>query len=142
MSGCSAEDLFAQVAVAFADPSAADNALDKLRRLQKEYLIDLEDAVVAVRGADGEVRLKQSVNLTGIGAASGGLWGGLWGSLVGLLFLNPLAGFAIGTMVGSRQDTATQHVGHLCARSQSAAREGSGGNFQCQRPRIAFLALP
>jgi uncharacterized membrane protein len=89
------------VAVAFDNPGQADEVLDELRRLQKEYLIDLEDAVVAVRRPDGEVKLKQSVNLVGIGAASGGAWGGVWGALVGLLFLNPLAGFALGTMVGA-----------------------------------------
>ena len=89
------------VAIGFENPNDADAALTELRRLQREYLIDLEDAVVAVRGTDGEVQLKQSVNLVGAGAASGGLWGGLWGSLVGMLFLNPLAGFALGSMVGA-----------------------------------------
>lgn len=89
------------VVVAFDRPAGADEALEQLRRLQKEYLIDLEDAVVAVRQPDGQVRLKQSVNLTGLGAASGVLWGGLWGSLVGMLFLNPLAGFALGSVVGA-----------------------------------------
>ena len=87
------------VAVAFDNPTDADAALTELRRLQREYLIDLEDAVVAVRRPDGEVQLKQSVNLVGAGAASGGLWGGLWGSLVGMLFLNPLAGFALGSTI-------------------------------------------
>jgi uncharacterized membrane protein len=57
--------------------------------------------VVAVRRPDGKVQLKQSVNLVGMSAASGGLWGALWGTLVGLLFLNPLVGFALGTMVGA-----------------------------------------
>jgi uncharacterized membrane protein len=89
------------IAIAFENPTEADKVLTELRRLQREYLIDLEDAVVAVRRPDGEVQLKQSVNLVGLTATSGGLWGGIWGSLVGLLFLNPLAGFALGTMVGA-----------------------------------------
>ncbi len=89
------------VVVAFDDPNEADRALTELGRLQKEYLIDLEDAVVAIRGPDGTTRLKQSVNLVGVAAASGGLWGGLWGSLVGLLFLNPLIGFATGAALGA-----------------------------------------
>jgi uncharacterized membrane protein len=89
------------VVIAFDNPNEADNALAELRRLQQEYLVDLEDAVVAVRRPDGEVQLKQSVNLVGAGAASGGLWGGLWGMLVGMLFLNPLVGFALGGMVGA-----------------------------------------
>jgi uncharacterized membrane protein len=89
------------IVVAFEDPNKADEVLNELRTLQRSYLIDLEDAVVAVRRADGKVQLKQSVNLVGMSAASGGLWGALWGSLVGLLFLNPLVGFAMGTMLGA-----------------------------------------
>lgn len=89
------------VVVGFDNPYDADRALTELARLQKSYLIDLEDAVVAVRSPDGKVRLKQSVNLTGVGAASGGLSGALWGGLIGLLFLNPLAGMALGGALGA-----------------------------------------
>jgi uncharacterized membrane protein len=89
------------VAVAFEDKQEADRALGELQRLQREFLVDLADAVVAIRGADGKVQLKQSVNLVGAGAASGGLSGALWGTLVGLLFLNPLAGMAVGGAVGA-----------------------------------------
>lgn len=89
------------VVVGFDDPHQADHVLAKLVQLRQEYLIDLEDAVVAIRGADGKVQLKQSMNLVAAGAASGGLSGALWGSLVGLLFLNPLAGFAIGGAIGA-----------------------------------------
>jgi uncharacterized membrane protein len=35
-----------------------------------------------------------------MGAAAGGVRGALWGTLVGLLFLNPLAGMAIGAITG------------------------------------------
>jgi uncharacterized membrane protein len=94
-------DMAELVAIAFEKPDEADRVLTELARLQKEYLIDLEDAVVAIRLPDGEVQLKQSINLIGVGAASGGLRGALWGSLVGLLFLNPLAGFAVGGLVGA-----------------------------------------
>ena len=89
------------VVVGFDNPTDADRVLTELTRLQKEYLIDLEDAVIAIRSQDGAVRIKQSVNLVSLGAATGGLRGALWGSLIGLLFLNPLAGFAIGGAVGA-----------------------------------------
>ena len=89
------------VVVGFDNPNDADRVLTELTRLKREYLIDLEDAVVAIRDAEGAVRIKQSVNLVKLGAASGGLSGAMWGSLIGLLFLNPLAGFAIGGAVGA-----------------------------------------
>lgn len=89
------------VVVGFDNPYDADRAETELTRMQTEYLVDLEDAVVAVRRPDGKVQLKQAINMVGAGAASGGLWGALFGSLVGLLFLNPLAGFAIGGVLGA-----------------------------------------
>lgn len=89
------------VVIGFDTPHEADRVLTELARLRKEYLIDLEDAVVAIRDPDGAVRIKQSINLVGIGAAQGGLSGALWGSLVGLLFLNPLIGFAVGGAIGA-----------------------------------------
>ncbi|ABY29593.1 membrane protein of uknown function UCP014873 [Methylorubrum extorquens PA1] len=95
------EDWMAElVVIGFEDPQEADRALNELARLQTEYLIDLEDAVVAIRSPDGKLRLKQSVDLVGAGAASGGIWGAMWGSLVGLVFLNPLLGLATGAALG------------------------------------------
>jgi uncharacterized membrane protein len=89
------------IVVAFPGEDTADQVLNKLQALQKEHLIDLEDACVVVRDRHGKVHVKQAVNLIGLEAASGGLWGGLWGSLVGLLFLNPLLGFVTGAAVGA-----------------------------------------
>lgn len=89
------------IVVGFDSPEEADRVLVRLAGLKKEYLIDLEDAVVVVRDTEGKVHLKQSLNLTAVGATSGLLSGSLWGGLVGLLFLNPLAGFAIGGALGA-----------------------------------------
>jgi uncharacterized membrane protein len=88
------------IVIGFDDPQEADRVLSKLNQLQREYLIDLEDSVVAIRQPNGKVNLKQSVNMVGAGAASGGISGVLWGTLVGLLFLNPVAGMAIGGVIG------------------------------------------
>jgi len=68
-----------------------------LLKMQKAYLIDLEDAVVVVRDQKGKVRLRQMYNLTAAGAARGGFWG----ALIGLIFLNPLFGFALGATAGA-----------------------------------------
>src|SRR3974377_2131461 len=79
----------------------ADEVQNKLRSMQKEYLIDIEDSCVVERESSGNVYIKQAVNLTAMGAKSGGVSGALWGTLVGLLFLNPLAGMAIGAITGA-----------------------------------------
>ena len=89
------------VVVAYDGENTADQVLNTLRQLQKEYLIDLEDAVVAVRDKNGKVRIKQSVPLVTMSAAGGAVWGGLFGLLIGLLFLNPLLGWAAGLAMGA-----------------------------------------
>lgn len=89
------------VVVGFESLHEADRALNELMRLQKEYLIDLEDAVVVTRDPGGKIHLKQSFDLVGTSAALGGLRGAMWGSLVGLLFLNPLIGLAAGAALGA-----------------------------------------
>jgi uncharacterized membrane protein len=79
----------------------ADEVLMKLRSLQKEHLIDLEDACVVVHTEAGKIQVKQAMNLTGLGAASGASTGILIGALAGLLLLNPLAGMAAGGLAGA-----------------------------------------
>lgn len=85
------------VAIEYDDPHKALEVRLTLAKLQKEYLIDLEDAVVAVKDDSGKIKLHQAVNLTAAGAVSGGFWG----SLIGLLFLNPLLGAAVGASAGA-----------------------------------------
>jgi len=89
------------VVLDFDGMNTADEVLNKLRSMEKEYLIDLEDACVVERDKNGKIHIKQAVNLTALGAAGGGSKGALWGAIVGLLFLNPLAGMAIGAVTGA-----------------------------------------
>jgi uncharacterized membrane protein len=85
------------VVIEYDDQYKAEETRLKLQKMQKEYLIDLEDAVVAVKDEKGRIKLHQAVNLTAHGAASGGFWG----ALVGLIFLNPLLGMAMGAAAGA-----------------------------------------
>jgi uncharacterized membrane protein len=87
--------------VACKGEDTADQVLNKLTELKKEYLIDLEDAGTIIRDKNGKVRIKQSVPLTRIGALGGAAWGGWIGALFGILMLNPLLGFAAGAAVGA-----------------------------------------
>lgn len=89
------------VVLDFDGTETADAVLAKLRDLRKEHLIDLLDAVVVVHPEGGEVQIKQSVNLTALGASHGLTTGALLGALAGLLVLNPLAGFALGGAAGA-----------------------------------------
>jgi uncharacterized membrane protein len=50
-----------------------------LAKMQKEYLIDMEDIVVVTRDDNGKVTLHQAANLTAAGAVGGTFWGMLIG---------------------------------------------------------------
>lgn len=85
------------IVVAYPDEYRAAEVLASLRRLNKEYLIDLDDACYVTKDARGKIKLHQNTSLTGAGAA----WGGMWGMLIGLLFFVPFIGLAIGAGVGA-----------------------------------------
>jgi len=85
------------VIIAYPDLATAEAARKKVMELQKEYLIDLGDAVVAERQPDGTVKLHQLINTTAAGTAGGALWG----TLIGMLFLMPLLGAAAGAASGA-----------------------------------------
>ena len=89
------------VVLDFDGTETADAVLTKLRSLRKQELIDLLDACIVVHPENGDIQIKQSVNLTALGASSGLGTGALVGTLAGLLMLNPLAGFAIGGLAGA-----------------------------------------
>src|SRR5499427_8270155 len=85
------------VEIAFPSEEKAEQVRRKLLDMQKEYLIELGDAVIAVRQPNGHVKLNQLFNPTVSGAASGTFWG----ALIGMIFLMPLAGAAIGAASGA-----------------------------------------
>lgn len=85
------------VVVAYPTRYKAEEVRLQLLKMQKDYLVDLEDAAIAVKQENGKVKLHQLYSLTGAGAVSGGFWG----LLIGLIFLNPLLGAAVGAGAGA-----------------------------------------
>jgi uncharacterized membrane protein len=83
--------------IAYPDQSTAGEAAAALVRMQKEFLIKLEDVAWVTKTQDGKMKLHQGANLTGAGAAGGALWG----LLFGLIFLVPIAGMALGAATGA-----------------------------------------
>lgn len=85
------------VFIAFPTEQKAEEVRQKVLAMQREYLIELGDAVVVVKDQSGAVKLNQLINLTAAGAASGALWG----TLIGFIFLAPLVGTALGAASGA-----------------------------------------
>ena len=85
------------IVIGFNNEADAFEMRAALAKLQSQYLIEMEDAVVVTRDANGKVQLHQAVNLTATGAVSGAFWG----MLIGMIFLNPLLGAALGAGSGA-----------------------------------------
>jgi uncharacterized membrane protein len=115
------------VFIAFPSEQKAEEVREKVLEMQKEYLIELGDAVVAVKDDKGRIKLNQLMNTTAAGAVSGALWG----TLIGLIFLNPLLGTAIGAASGALGGSLTD-VGindQFMKDAASALQPGSAGLF-------------
>lgn len=110
------------VVVAFNDQHRAEEVRIDLLKMDREYLVDLEDAVVLTRDKTGKVKLHHATHLT-LGGAIGG---GFLGMVFGVMFLNPVfaalglaAGAAIGAASGSMEhlgiseDFMKELAGHL-----------------------------
>lgn len=82
----------------FDTPEGAADAVDIIKGLQQEGLINLLDAAI-VSWPEGKSKPKtqQLGKLTGVGA----LTGSFWGLLFGLIFFVPILGMAIGAGLGA-----------------------------------------
>jgi uncharacterized membrane protein len=115
------------VAIAYPDRQTAQVVRDILGDLSRQELIELEDAVIAARDRDGELKLEQSVQ-AGRGRLAGGA---VAGGLAGLLLAVPLLGAAVGAAgaAATRRDVG---VDDDFARELGAALEP---------PRAALVLL-
>jgi uncharacterized membrane protein len=85
------------VVIEFPSEAKAEEVRQKLLDMQKDYLIDLGDAVIAIKQPNGRVKLNQLFHPAAAGAATGTMWG----TLIGMIFLMPLLGAAVGAASGA-----------------------------------------
>jgi len=85
------------VATVFHDESTAFEMRAALAKMQSQFLLEMDDAVVVTRDLKGKIKLHQATSLTATGAISGAFWG----MLIGLLFFTPILGLAIGAGAGA-----------------------------------------
>jgi uncharacterized membrane protein len=115
------------VFIAFPSEAKAEEVRGKIFDMQKEYLIEVGDAVIATRDEKGHVKLNQMVHTTGIGAASGALWG----AIIGMIFLMPVAGAAVGAAAGAVGGALTDYgISDAKMKEQAQALQpGQAGLF-------------
>jgi len=80
----------------FENEMEADRFGVTLAQMQKDMIVQLQDAAEVVRDLDGKPHVKHGHSLVGAGA----LGGAFWGMLFGLLFFVPFLGLAIGAAMG------------------------------------------
>jgi uncharacterized membrane protein len=86
--------------IGYPDEQTAQRAWEELTKLQRDYLIDLEDAAIIRRDRDGKLHVTTPAHHA---VAWGTLSGLFWGVLLGLLLLGPLAPVvgAVGGIMGA-----------------------------------------
>ncbi len=88
----------------FDSAEGAEGALETLKRLQRQELIQLHDAAIVTWPSDKKKpKTRQLNNLVGAGA----LGGAFWGMLFGLIFFIPLLGLAVGAAAGALAGSMT-----------------------------------
>ena len=84
--------------ITFEDENQALAVLQSLKNLEQQEMLNLEDAAVIVKDAEGKVHVK---NMTGTKVKAGAAAGGFLGLVIGgLLF--PVAGLALGAAIGAK----------------------------------------
>jgi uncharacterized membrane protein len=79
--------------ISFDDPLRAQEFLLATARLQKKDEIQLHDAVVIRRDADGTSHVRET---TDVSPGQAGVGAGVWGLLLGTLFGGPIGGLIVG----------------------------------------------
>lgn len=93
--------------IGYPDEQTAQRAWEELTKLQRDYLIDLEDAAIIRRDRDGKLHVTTPAHHA---VAWGALSGLFWGVVLGLLLLGPLApvvgaaGGIMGAAIGAGTD--------------------------------------
>lgn len=84
------------VALLFEDQVGAENMLDNVKAWQDQGLLQVLDAVIAVRGVGDDVEIKQTHKFAGKYAG----WGTGIGLAAGLLLGGPIGGMVVGAAIG------------------------------------------
>jgi uncharacterized membrane protein len=85
--------------LAFPDSKSAQQVASKLKELQQQNLIKIEDVALIQRDMNGKPKIKHLAQEIGTGA--GALGGAFWGLLFGLIFFMPVVGAAVGAATGA-----------------------------------------
>ena len=114
------------IVIGYPDEKTAQNVWEELVKLERDYLVDLEDAAVIRRDQKGKLHITTPAHHA---VALGSFSGLFWGVLLGLLFLFPLAplvgvaGGIMGAALGAAEDLGIK--GDFKQRVQDMVQPGT-----------------
>lgn len=116
------------VALKFETSGGAEEALQTVRSLASDHLIQVHDAAI-VSWKQGKKRPKtwQATNLAGAGALDGAFWGMLFGLIFFMPFIGAAIGAASGALAGSLTDVGIND--DFIRRIREQVTEGSSCLF-------------
>jgi uncharacterized membrane protein len=79
--------------ISFDDPLRAQEFLLAAARLQRDEDLQLHDAVIITRDADGTSHVRETTDIT---PGQAGVGAGVWGLLIGTLLGGPIGGLVVG----------------------------------------------
>jgi uncharacterized membrane protein len=85
------------VVIGYQDEQTAEKAMDEVIRLQKDYMIELDQLAVVQQDTNGKFHTHTPVSPAGEGT----VWGSFWGLLFGMLFFVPFLGMIVGGAMGA-----------------------------------------
>ena len=114
------------IAIGYPDEETAARVWDELVRLEKDYLVDLEDAAIIRRDRKGKLHITTPAHHA---VTWGTLSGFFWGAIIGLIFFFPLApaaaaaGGLMGAAIGAAGDLGIK--GEFKERVQDLVQPGT-----------------
>jgi uncharacterized membrane protein len=85
------------IVIGYDDQTVATQAYNQVIDLQKDFVVQLTGLAIVRVDAEGKSHVETPQKIVGVSAASGALWG----MIIGLLFLVPFFGLALGGAMGA-----------------------------------------
>ncbi len=127
------------VVIVFEGRFTADEALFKIQKMEADWEVDLQEAVVITRDQNGVLRFRTNDELTAEGFMGGTSVGALTGTLLGAMAGNPAAGFFAGSAVGATSGALSGALGQ--AFDEDALSMRLGGAMKPESSALAMIGF-
>lgn len=119
------------------DRYKAAEVLHKLKKMQRDWAVQLNNAVAVHRKPNGKLRVDQNYELT---TGEGAGWGAIWGSILGAILAIWTAGLAVPAVVATAVGAGLAGGGALGAATGALSADWSNEGFGLSEDFIREVA--